>query len=297
MGMSVTSTCTRAEPAAAPARDGAGRRVELVAHRGESHDAPENTMAAVRLAWERGVDAVEFDVRLTADRKLIVIHDADTARVAPGGPKLVVAEQTADALRKVDVGAWKGPKFAGERMPLLEEVLATLPADPGKRLLIEVKVGPEATEPLAAAIEAAGRPPGQTAVISFNLDTCRAVKERLPKLKVYYLSSFKQDEKTGKVRPTVADLIRDAQAAKLDGLDLAFKGPIDAAFVKQVHDAGLEMHVWTVDDPADALRMVAAGVDGITTNRAGWMRARLVRTPGAALTGGIDRGADVTSEE
>ena len=268
-------TCTRADPAPVGDEPAGGGRVELVAHRGESHDAPENTLAAVRLAWERGVDAVEFDVHLTADKKLIAIHDADTERITSGRRKLVVAQVTADALQSLDVGVWKGPRFAGERAPTLDEVIATLPAEPTKRLLIEVKVGPEATEPLAAAIEAAGRPPEQTAVISFNLETCRSVKARLPKLKVYYLSSFKQDEKTREVTPTVDELIRTAKGAKLDGLDVSYKGPVDAAFVKQVHDAGLELHVWTVDDPVDARRMAGAGVDGITTNRAAWMREQL----------------------
>lgn len=275
MGMSAANTCTRADPASIDNKEGGRKRVELVAHRGESHDAPENTLAAIRLAWERGADAVEFDVHLTADNKLIAIHDADTQRVTAGRTKLVVAKETAETLRKVDVGAWQGPKFAGERVPMLDEVIATLPADPNRRLLIEVKIGPEATEPLAAAIEAAGRPPRQTAVISFNLATCRSVKQRLPKLKVYYLSSFKQDERTGKVTPTVRELIRTAQEAKLDGLDVSYKGPVDAAFAKQVHDAGLELHVWTVDDPADARRMLEAGVNGITTNRAAWMREQL----------------------
>lgn len=277
MGMSAAITCTRAEPVTVDGKARPGGRVELVAHRGESHDAPENTLAAIRLAWERGVDAVEFDVHLTADNKLIAIHDADTERVTAGRSKLVVAQETADALRSLDVGAWKGPKFAGERAPMLDEVMATLPADPKKRLLIEVKVGLEATEPLAAAVEAAGRPPGQTAVISFNLDTCRSVKARLPKLKVYYLSAFKQDQNTGEVTPTLQKLIRTAKEATLDGLDVSHKGPVDAAFVKQVHDAGLELHVWTVDDPADGRRMVKAGVDGLTTNRAAWMREQLGR--------------------
>ena len=259
-----------------PADGGKGpRHVELVAHRGESHDAPENTLAAIKLGWERGADAVEFDVHLTADGQLISIHDPDTGRVTGGRAKFKVVEHTAEALRKLDVGSWKHPKFAGERMPLLGEVLATLPADPGKRLFIEVKVGPEAAEPLATAIKAAGRPPEQTAVISFNLETCRSVKQRLPTLKVYYLSGFKQDERSGEVKPTVGELIRAAKHAKLDGLDVSFKGPIDAAFVRQVHEAGLEMHVWTVDDPAVARRMVEAGVDGITTNRAAWMRGQL----------------------
>lgn len=275
MGMSAAITCMRAEPDSLDDRDRGRKRVELVAHRGESHDAPENTLAAIRLAWERGADAVEFDVHLTADNKLIAIHDADTERVTAGRRKLVVARETAEALRSLDVGSWKGAKFARERAPMLDEVIATLPPDRKKRLLIEVKVGPEATEPLAAAIEAAGRPPGQTAVISFNLETCRSVKKRLPKLKVYYLSSFKQEEKTGEVTPTVRELIRAAKEAKLDGLDVSYKGPVDAAFVKQVHDAGLELHVWTVDEPADARRMLEAGVDGITTNRAAWMREQL----------------------
>lgn len=277
MAMSAAPAITCTRPDAAPVGDKAagGKRVELVAHRGESHDAPENTLAAIRLAWERGADAVEFDVHLTADNKLIAIHDADTERVTAGRTKLVVARETAETLRKLDVGAWQGPKFVGERAPMLDEVIATLPADPKKRLLIEVKVGPEATEPLAAAIEAAGRPPGQTAVISFNLETCRSVKKRLPKLKVYYLSSFKQNEDTGEVTPTVQELIRAAKEAKLDGFDVSFKGPVNAAFVKQVHDAGLELHVWTVDDPADGRRMLEAGVDGITTNRAAWIRERL----------------------
>ena len=254
------------------------RRIELVAHRGESHDAPENTLAAIELAWRRDVDAVEFDVRLTADGTLVAIHDADTSRVTGGQHKLIVAEQTADALRRLDVGGWKSLRFAGERIPTLGEVLATLPPDPRRRLFIEVKVGPDATGPLAAAIESARRSPEQTAVISFNLETCRAVKTRLPRLKVYHLSGFKRDETSGFVTPTVDALIRDAKAAGLDGLDLAFQGPIDATFVKRVHDAGLEVYVWTVDDPAVARRMIMAGVDGITTNRARWMRQQLSGT-------------------
>jgi glycerophosphoryl diester phosphodiesterase len=271
-GMIALNALTRADPAA-PA--GAPRRVEFVAHRGESHDAPENTLAAIRLAWERGVDAVELDVHLTADRELVVIHDADTERVTGGRAKLVVAQHAAAELRKLDVGAWKGARCAGEHIPTLGEVLATLPRDPDKRLLIEVKVGPEATEPLAAAIEAAGRPRGQTAVISFNLETCRSVKKRLPAVKVYYLASFKRDDATGEVKPAVRDLVRDATDAKLDGLDVSYKGPVDAAFAKRVREAGLELHVWTVDHPADARRMVEAGVDGITTNRAAWMREQV----------------------
>src|SRR6476646_10554366 len=99
--------------------------VEVIAHRGESADAPENTMAAFRLAWERKVRAIELDVHLTGDGKLIVVHDADTKRVA--GTKRIIKESTLDDLRSLDAGRWKGARWAGEKMPTLDEALATIP--------------------------------------------------------------------------------------------------------------------------------------------------------------------------
>src|SRR6516165_6861811 len=89
----------------------AGPRVEIVGHRGASHDAPENTLAAVRLAWEQGADAAEFDVRLTRDHRVVAIHDTDTGRTA-GGANRVVAESTLAELRSIDVGRWKGETYA-----------------------------------------------------------------------------------------------------------------------------------------------------------------------------------------
>src|SRR5688572_23716502 len=83
--------------------------VEIVAHRGESADAPENTLAAFKLAWERGVRAVELDVHLTKDDRLVVIHDADTKRTA--GEKHVVKESLMEDLRQFDVGKWKNPRW------------------------------------------------------------------------------------------------------------------------------------------------------------------------------------------
>src|SRR4051812_6064313 len=115
---------------------------EFVAHRGESHDAPENTLASYKLAWERGDDAAETDIHLTKDGKLIVSHDPDTGRLSAGKTKLVIKEHTADDLRKLDMGSFKGPSFADQKLPLLDELLAIIP--PGKRLFIEVKIGPEA---------------------------------------------------------------------------------------------------------------------------------------------------------
>jgi glycerophosphoryl diester phosphodiesterase len=258
---------------------GGKRDVEFVAHRGESFEAPENTLAAINLAWERGADAVEFDVHLTSDKKLISIHDKDTLRVTGGknrgGKKLVVLDTPAGELRALDVGNWKSPNYAGERMPMIDDVLATLPQDAGRRLFIEVKVGPDAAEPLIAAIKAAGRPPEQTAVISFNLATCAEVKRLMPELEVYFLDDLNPNKKTGEPAPPIAELIKQAKDAKLDGLDLSHHPTLNKDGVKQIHDAGLKCYVWTVDDPEIARRMIDAGIDGITTNRPQWLRRQL----------------------
>lgn len=244
-----------------------GSVVEIIAHRGASHHAPENTLAAVERAWEMGADGVEFDVRLTRDGRLVAMHDADTKRTA--GTKLVVAETPLAELRRLDVGSWKGLAFAGEVAPTIDEVLATMPDGKGsdrKRLFIEVKVGPESVEPLLAALDRADLPAQRTPVISFDYDTCRETKRRRPELPVYLLSGFEKNEQ-GQLEPTIDELIAQAQAANLDGLDLSFKGPIDASVVERIKAAGLGIYVWTVDDPAVARRMIDAGVEGITTNR------------------------------
>src|SRR5690606_25135252 len=108
-----------------PSTAGLWSDVEVIAHRGASHDAPENTLAAVNLAWEMGADAVEFDVHLTSDGHLVSIHDKDTKRVA--GTKKVVAETTLAEVQELDVGTWKDGAFAGETSPSIDAVLATIP--------------------------------------------------------------------------------------------------------------------------------------------------------------------------
>jgi glycerophosphoryl diester phosphodiesterase len=249
--------------------------VPFVAHRGESHDAPENTTAAFDLAWERGDAAVELDVHLTRDGKLIVSHDPDTKRTAGAQFAMTIREHDVDELTRLDVGAWKHPRFAGQHMPLLDDVLARLPADANRRLFVEVKVGPEAVPELARCLERAKRPAGQIVVIAFKADVIREVKRRLPHVKAYWLAAQKQDEQTKAWSPTVAELIATAKSVNADGLDVQAAASVDAAFVKAAHDAGLELHVWTVDDPARAKELIAAGVDSITTNRAAWLREQL----------------------
>ncbi len=241
----------------------------IIAHRGASFDAPENTLAAFRLGYEQGADAGELDVRLSQDGRIVVIHDADTARVS--GHKQPVAAQTLAELRALNVGQggqWQGSAFS-EKIPELAEVLALVPA--GKRLFIETKVGVEILPELGRVIRASGLAPAQLPLITFDLATARTAKQQLPAHEVCWIVNY---PKTGP-GPAIEELIQKAKDAGLDGLDLNHRFPIDAEFVRKVHAAGLKLYTWTVDDPVAARTQAAAGVDGITTNRPGWLRQQL----------------------
>jgi glycerophosphoryl diester phosphodiesterase len=256
---------------AVPAAVAEPPKVEIVAHRGASFDAPENTLAAVKLAWEQKADACEFDVFLSKDGKIVVIHDATTKRTA-GVDKPVVV-QTLDELRKLDVGRWKDAKFAGEPIPTLDEVLATVPD--GKRVFIEVKCGPEIVPELERVLKASKLKPEQTAVISFSADVVAAVKKARPDLKAYWVVNLAPK---GKKPRNAEELIATANEIKADGLDLSAAPDIlDRAFGAKVKTAGLSLYVWTVNDAELARQMIEAGAEGLTTDRPGWLREQLSR--------------------
>jgi glycerophosphoryl diester phosphodiesterase len=227
--------------------------VEIIGHRGASHDAPENTLASINLAWRQGADAAEFDVYLSKDGQIVVIHDRDTKRIA-GVDKRVV-DQTLDELRQLDVGKWKDAKFAGEKIPTLPEVLKTLPA--GKRVA-EAKLKME-----------------QTAIISFSAEVVAAAKKELPAIQGYWIVSLKPGKKKPEKIWTADELIAKATEIKADGLDLSADAMITEAFVKKTNAAKLPVYVWTVNDATLAKQMIAAGVVGITTDRPGWLREQL----------------------
>jgi glycerophosphoryl diester phosphodiesterase len=246
----------------------AAPKVEIIAHRGASHDAPENTVAAINLAWKQKADATEFDVYLSKDRKIVVIHDPDTKRTTgvPGR----VADMTLDELRKLDAGKWKGDRFAGEKIPTLDEMLATIPA--GKRVFIEIKCGPEIVPELQKVLKASKKKADQTIIISFNADVIAAVKKVRPDLTAYWIVNL-----DGKKKGLDAEsVIAKAKEIKSDGLDLSAKR-LDATYANKVKKAGLKLVVWTVNDLDVAKRMVEIGVDGITTDRPEWLRDELTK--------------------
>jgi glycerophosphoryl diester phosphodiesterase len=246
--------------------------VPLIAHRGASHDAPENTLAAVKLGWERNADAVEIDVHVSKDGRVVVIHDPTTKRTAGRGGE--VSGQTLEQLRRLDFGRHKGARWAGERIPTLEEVLRTVPE--GKRLFVEIKCGPEILGPLEAALSATRLGAEQVVLIGFDLPTMAAAKHRLPEHRAHWLHVLRQDIQDGSWKPGADELLAKVRRAGLDGLSIQACEAVDRPFVERIHAAGMRLYVWTVDDPMEANRLREAGVDGITTNRPGWLRGKLL---------------------
>ena len=244
--------------------------VEIIAHRGASADAPENTLSAMKLAWEQGADAIELDLWLSKDDRLIVFHDADTKRFEKTPRK--VSSLTLKEMQQLDVGAWKDPKYTGERVPRLQPILKTIPK--GRRAVLEIKCGPEILPQLKRVLDRSGLGSNELAVITFNYETLKESKKVFPHLEHFYLYGYKKDPKTQQF-PELGPVLEQCKTARADGLDLHYDWPITPEFVKKLKAEGLKLIVWTVNDAAVARRMVAAGVDGITTDKPQWLREQL----------------------
>ena len=158
--------------------------MEIVAHRGASFDAPENTVVSQELAWKHGADAAEFDVRATKDGQLAIMHDA-TRRSAPLVATRKFADLTLAELRQLDAGSWKNQKFAGEKVPTIDEMLQHIA--PGKRVVIHIYLGVESIAALAAALQRNHLSPKQAAIISFDFEPLKAVKKALPDFQTLWL--------------------------------------------------------------------------------------------------------------
>jgi glycerophosphoryl diester phosphodiesterase len=242
--------------------------VEIIGHRGASHDAPENTLASFRLAFNQHTDAAETDVYLSKDGEIVVIHDANTRRV--GGRNRKVVDQTLAELKKLDIGSWKGEQWSGERIPTLAELLEIIPE--GKRLFIEIKCGPEIAPRLAQVLHSAHKRPEQTCLISFSYEVMQRVKKELPELKCYWIVQLRRNRETGRWSPSLESIIRKTKEAGLDGIDFGDAAVIDREYVGKVKQSGLGVYIWTVDSTEEAGRLERAGVDGITTNRPGFLK-------------------------
>ncbi len=249
--------------------------IEIIAHRGASREAPENTLAAFRLAWEEGADGIEGDFRLTRDGEIVCLHDATTGRTA--GIDLVVADTALARLRELDAGRWKGQAWAGERIPTLEEVITTVP--PEKRLFIELKSGPEIVIPLKERLAATGLPPERFTILSFREEVVAAARKQLPRVAVLWLTDFRKDRVSGEWSPNIDAILRILERTDAHGVAAKACSAIDTAFVRSLHAAARKCHVWTVNDPRIARRLAILGIDSIFTDRPGWLR-RMLETHG-----------------
>ncbi len=225
------------------------RPVSITAHRGALREAPENTLAALRKAIDRGVDYAEIDVHLTADGVPVLVHDEDFQRLA-GDPRRP-GELTLDQIRRLDVGSRFDRAFAGERVATLAEAIDAVR---GRiKLNIELKPTKSDREGLARAVADLIRTREFEAdcfVTSLDRQAVEAAHRHNPRLRTGAI-----------VSAAVGDI------ARLDVAVLSVRtGLVTDALLDDAHAAGREVHAWTIDDPAVMARLIDRGVDGIITN-------------------------------
>jgi glycerophosphoryl diester phosphodiesterase len=233
----------------------------IIAHRGASYNAPENTVPAFLLAWEQGADAIEGDFFLTADDEIVCIHDPDTYRIT--GKSVLTGKATLDELRLLDAGRWKGEQWRGAGIPTLGMVLETVPE--GKKIFIEIKSGIEILPTLYQEIDRSGLHRDQVVIISFSSDVISKVKSDMRGFKAIWLS---EQECDGSVLETL-------EKTGADGFSSDYS-MVTGEFVRMVLDAGYEYHVFTVNEPEAALKLMQYGVCSITTDRPDVIRKILI---------------------
>ncbi|MHB8770625.1 MAG: glycerophosphodiester phosphodiesterase [Syntrophales bacterium] len=249
-----------AQPKATPVQGEAWRGkypLAVTAHRGFSGEYPENTLAAFRAAIAAKADMVELDVHLTRDKEIVVIHDDTLERTTDG--KGDVADKTLAELKKLDAGFRFNPRFSGEPIPTLAEVLEVTR---GRVLVnIELKKGkkafPYTLEELAdrtlAVVEKAGMT-DQVLFSSFDPAAIDRIRERNPRLPVAAITQkpwlTPEEAGGGKRYPAINSSFRN----------------LNEQNVRLARTAGLQVHAWTVNTPTDMEKVIALGVDGIITN-------------------------------
>ena len=254
----------------------------VIAHRGSSAQAPENTLPAFQLAWKQGADGIESDFQLTKDGHIVCFHDKDTKRLA--GRPLNVADATLEELRQFDVGSiqpqaaeralrsWKGDQYKGVRIPTIAEVFATVPQ--GKKIFIEIKCGPEIIDPLLRELASSGLTHDQVVVIGFDSKILKSLKERDPKWQTAWLCSFEK-RANGKPRLVPAQILKTLKEINALAL-MSGGGDVDKDLLDQIRTVGIEHYVWTINDPKLAAAYRAQGADAIITDVPAEMRAALL---------------------
>ena len=234
---------------------------QLIAHRGASSEAPENTLAAVRRALEIGVDCIEVDVHLSHDGHPVVIHDPVAGRTAWGAAGKRISEMPLAEIKGLDAGSWFGASFSGEPVPTLDELLQIPRASTG--LMIEIKRGHTALERLGSAVIKSihASPQDLLMVGSYSAALLLHMQKKAPALA---LAGIVENQ----------HLLNSFQGLKLKRMVLWYK-LLSPYLVANLHDEGLEVWTFTVDDLKVAQFLLSIGVDGIITNNPRFMKEAL----------------------
>jgi glycerophosphoryl diester phosphodiesterase len=229
-----------------------------IGHRGASAAAPQNTLAAFRKAVELGADGVELDVQLSADGAVVVIHDFTVDKTTNGTGR--VADKTLAELKALDAGSRFSPHFAGERIPTLAEVFEAIDG----RLLVNIELkAPDKNwntalvGPVLEIVRSHGMQ-AQVLFSSFNPHVLYAMKQLAPDIPAgaLYSSDSLAYVRRAWLEPFIPHEARHPHYSMVTG-------PI----VEWCHAHSLRVNTWTVDDPAEMRRLVAAGVNSIITNK------------------------------
>jgi glycerophosphoryl diester phosphodiesterase len=246
----------------------AGELPLLIAHRGASAEAPENTLAAFRMAWKEGADGIEGDFHLTADGQVVCIHDSSTKRTA--GADLKVTESSLAQLKALDFGLSKRPNFKDEAIPTLSEVLDVLPA--GKWFFLEIKDTARIVTPIAKILADKNADPEKVVLISFKKDVVQACREALPNYRTCWISELKDFEKPEKPE----FYLQEINECGAQGLLFKEDAPVSPEWLKLARGNDRLLMAWTVDKKTVARRMMDFGIPFLATNRPGALRAELL---------------------
>jgi len=237
--------------------------VAVAGHRGASGHAPENTLVAFARAKELGADGIELDVQLSADGVPIILHDDTLFRTTNLGQQLRPTELTLARLKELDAGSWFSPEFAGEKIPTLEEVFAEFGGKLGLNIEIKSTPGFEADNGIEQKIAELVRQyklEDSALISSFDAERLASLNRYDPGLRLAFIYEFRPDR-----YPPDFDPIATAKSFNSVALHPSFR-IVDRSLVERTHASGLKLNAWTVNEIADMERMVALGLDTITTN-------------------------------
>ena len=246
----------------------------LVAHRGASYLAPENTLSSVNLAWTLGATHVEVDVKLTSDQELIVFHDDTTERYNNINKKTY--KYTYKELATLDVGSFKGEEWKDEKIPTLVQVLKTIPKH--GTLIIELKDGLETIIALQKLYKTHPSIWLQLEFISFNYDVIGACKKAFPNNIALWLLDLDYNEETAESTLPTNQIIKKVKQHCLDGVNVFAGEFANKIFFETLKKEGFLIYMWTINTVEHAKKYLDFQPDAITTDRPIWLQQQLKLT-------------------